>query len=66
MQILLCFLVKMALNFSKNAISSTPSLPISPQQFPLSQYCMKLNTKKYLTDQKIIFNHEITFSDWIS
>ena len=41
---------------SKNAIFSTPFSPISPQQFPLSQYCVKPNSKKNLTDEKSIFN----------
>lgn len=38
----------MILFSSKIAISS----PIQQQQFPLSQHCMKPNTKKNLTDMK--------------
>ena len=52
--------------FSKNAISSTPFCSISPQQFPLSQYRIKPNSKKNLTDKKIIFNHENTSAVWIN
>ena len=55
----------MILLFSENVISSTTCCPISSQQFPLSLYCMKPNSKKNLTDEKNIFNHENTFAVWI-
>ena len=55
----------MILLFSENVISSTTCCPISSQQFPLSLYCMKPNSKKNLTDEKI-FNHENTFAVWIN
>ena len=51
--------------FGKIAISSTPFCPISPQQFSLSQYCMKHNSEKILTDEKFIFNHENASTVWI-
>ena len=59
MQILFCF-------FIKNAISSKPFCPISPQQFPVSHYCIKPNSKKSLTDEKCFFNHENTSAVWIN
>ena len=52
--------------YIKNAISSAPFCPISPQQFPLSRYCIEPNSKKNLTDKKIIFNHENTSTVWIN
>ena len=52
--------------FIKSAISSAPFCPISQQQFPLSHYCIKHNSKKNLTGEKIIFNHENTSAVWIN
>ena len=59
MQILIWFLVK-------KAISSTPFCPISPQQIPLSQYCMKPKSFIIFNDERIIFNHENTSAAWIN
>ena len=50
----------------KIAISITPFCRISPQQFSLSQYCMKHNSEKNLTDEKFIFNHKNASTVWIN